>query len=79
MRIVWKDSAKPIFKSLKYRGCVITGSEDGWSTGYPGDNNLYKALDDAKAAINKYKGITVKNKALQYHAIRIVGKKSETA
>ena len=79
MRIVWKDSVKPNFKPLKYRGYVITGSEDGWSTGYPGDDNLYKGLDDAKAALNKFTGTTAKNKSLQYHPIRIVGKKTETA
>jgi hypothetical protein len=79
MRIVWKDSSAPSYKPLKYRGYVITGSEKGWSSGYPGDDNLYKGLDDAKAALNKYTGLAAKNKSLQHHPIRIVGKKSETA
>lgn len=79
MRVVWKDSATPRFKPLRYRGYVITGSEDGWSTGYPGDNNLYQALDDAKTALNKFTGNEAKDRTLHNHPIRIVGKKSETA
>lgn len=79
MRVVWKDSAAPTYKPLKYRGYVITGSKDGWTTGYPGDDNIYKGLDDAKAALNKYTGLTARNKSLQFQKIRIVGKKSETA
>lgn len=79
MRVVWRDTATTHFKPLKYRGYVITGSEHGWSSGYPGDDNLYKGLDDAKAALNKFTGTASKNKSLQFHPIRIVGKKSETA
>lgn len=79
MRVVWKDSSRPTFKPLKYKGYVITGSDFGWETGIPGDDNLYQALDDTKAAINKYLGVETKSKDPRIHRIRIVGKKSETA
>lgn len=79
MRVVWKDSVVPKYKPLKYRGYVITGSDDGWSSGFPGDDNLYKGLDDAKAALNKFTGNSARNQSLQFHPIRIVGKKNETA
>ena len=79
MRIVWKDSATPNFKPLKYRGYMITGSEDGWMSGYPGDDNLYKSCESAKAAINKHLGVVVKSKDPRIHKICIIGKKSETA
>lgn len=79
MRVVWRDTALSHFKPLKYRGYVITGSVKGWSTGYPGDDNLYKSLEDAKVAINQHLGIECKDKSIRITSVRIVGKKSETA
>lgn len=79
MRVVWKDTAANHFKPFKYRGYVITGSVHGWSTGYPGDDNLYKALEDAKVAINHHLGIPCRDKSIRIQTARIIGKKSETA
>lgn len=79
MRIVWKDTSLSQFKPKKYKGCVITGSPLGWDTGYPGDDNLYKSLEDAKLAINIHLGIKERPKSCRVDTARIVGKKSETA
>lgn len=79
MRIVWKDTALSQFKPLKYRGYTITGSPHGWDTGYPGDDNLYKSLEDAKLAINVHLGIKTRPQSCRVDVARIVGKKSEIA
>jgi hypothetical protein len=79
MRVVWRDTAASHFKPLKYKGYAITGSPQGWCTEYPGDDNLYKSLEDAKLSINEHLGITTRPKSCRIDTARIVGKKSETA
>ena len=79
MRIVWKDSATPRYKPLKYKGYLVTGDERGWMIDYPGDNNIYKAIEDAKTAINAHLGVKIKSKDPRCHTIRIIGKKNATA
>lgn len=79
MRIVWRDTALSHFKPFKYRGYVITGSTEGWHTGYPGDDNLYKSLEDAKLAINFHLGIMTRPQSCRIDTPRIVGKRNQTA
>lgn len=79
MRIVWRDTALSHFKPFKYRGYVITGSPKGWDTGYPGDDNLYKSLEDAKLAINVHLGIDTRTQSCRIDTPRIVGRKNQTA
>lgn len=79
MRIVWRDTAASHFKPLKYKGYGITGSPLGWATEYPGDDNLYKSLEDAKMSINLHLGAKTFPKSCRLETVRIVGKKSETA
>lgn len=77
MRVVWKDSKPRVYKPVKYRGHMITGSPKGWEINIPGDNNLYKTHYCALNAVDKYLGGygqmgTAKRKA---YGIQIVGKK----
>lgn len=82
MRIVWKDSKSKTHKPIKYRGHMIQGYKNGWTTDIPGDNNIYHshycALNSIDKALGDYgqKG-TAKRKN---YGIKIVGTKDgETA
>jgi hypothetical protein len=85
MRIVWKDTYRASgFKPFKYRGVMINGHPNGWTTDMPGDNNIYQAKDDAMNYIDRYFGGegfkgSSKRRLAEYGEIRIIGKKNETA
>ena len=80
IRITWRDTAiPPEYKPFPYAGYTVTGNEDGWSTGMPGDNNLYQTRWDAINAIKKYLGREETSTYKRAYQIRIVGKKNETA
>jgi hypothetical protein len=81
MRVVWKDSKPKNYKPVKYRGYMIFGSPEGWTTTIPDDNNLYQNHYSALNAIDKalggygQKGST-KRKS---YGIQVVGKRLETS
>lgn len=79
MRVVWKDSKPKNYKPVKYRGHMIYGSAEGWTTTLPGDVNLYQNHYSALNAIDKALGGfgqmgSAKRKA---YGIQIVGKRVE--
>ena len=83
IRIVWKDSIKSRqHKPVKYRGHMIQGYSNGWTTSIPGDDNIYRTHYCALNAIDKALGGcgqmgTAKRKS---YGIKIIGKKDgETA
>lgn len=55
MRVVWKDSAKAQ-KEYRYRNYEVKPFRNGWVTTIEGDNNIYKALEDAQNAIDDVLG-----------------------
>lgn len=78
MRVVWKDSKPKLYKPVKYRNHIITGSPKGWTTDLPNDDNVYKnhycALNAIDKALGGYgqKGCQKR----QSYGIQIVGKKN---
>lgn len=56
MKIIWRDSSPKLKKTVKYRGYVIDGYGDGWSTSIPGDSNIYRTHYCALNAIDEYLG-----------------------
>lgn len=57
MRVIWKDSGKPIeYKPIRYRGYMIWGTPSGWEITVPGDNNKYKSHYSAQNAIDQHFG-----------------------
>lgn len=84
MRIVWKDSKPRTFKPVKYRGYMINGSQKGWTTTLPDDDNLYATHYDALNAVDKALGHHGRrgkpSKKRDAYGITVIGKKdSETA
>lgn len=81
MRIVWKDSKPKSYKPVKYRGQMIYGSPQGWTTDIAGDNNIYKNHYCALNAIDKALGGCgqMGNAKRQGYGIVIVGKKENNA
>lgn len=81
MRIVWKDSKPKSYKPVKYRGQMIYGSPQGWTTDIAGDNNIYKthycALNAIDKALGGYGQMGCAKR--QNYGITIVGKKSDNA
>ncbi len=79
MRVVWKDSGKTKgYKPVKYRGHMVCGSPEGWTTNIPGDNNIYKthycalnAVDKALGGCGQKGGTKRKN-----YGITVVGQKA---
>ena len=83
MRIVWKDSKPKGYKPVKYRGHMIYGSNKGWTTTIPGDNNLYanhySALNAIDAALGG-EGIRGKGTKKRYeYGIQVVGKNDDVS
>jgi len=79
MRITWKDSRPKLHKPVKYRGYMVEGYNNGWTTTIPGDNNIYRTHYCALNAIDKALGGhgqmgTAKRKA---YGIQIIGKKGD--
>lgn len=56
MRIIWKDSRPKVYKPVKYRGHIASGSPQGWTIDVPGDNNIYSNHYSALNAIDKALG-----------------------
>lgn len=78
MRVVWKDSKPKQHKPVKYRGYMIEGYNNGWTTTIPGDDNVYKTHYCALNAIDKaLGGYGQKGGAKRKgYGIQIVGKKN---
>ena len=74
MRVVWKDSKPQNYKSVKYRGYMIDGSPEGWTTNRPGDTNLY-ALNAIDAALGGTGQMGSAKR--QKYGIKIIGKKHD--
>ena len=70
-----------IYKPTKYRGYQIEGTNFGWYTDVPGDDNLYQTVYDAKNAIDGQLGDTDKLKYAKRRerGINIVGKKKKSS
>ena len=82
MRIVWKDSKPLQHKPVKYRGHIIQGYANGWTTSISGDNNIYKTHYCALNAIDKALGGAGQKGSAKRRAygIQIIGQKDgETA
>lgn len=79
MRIVWKDSKPKSYKPVKYRGQMIYGSPQGWTTDIVGDNNIYKNHYCALNAIDKTLGGYGQkgSQKRQAYGIEIVGQKDD--
>lgn len=79
MRVVWKDSKPKNYKSVKYRGYMIDGSPEGWTTNIPGDTNLYATNYDALNAIDAALGGAgqMGSAKRQKYGIKIIGKKHD--
>lgn len=81
MRVIWKDSAVKRV-DLKYRGYEINGySNGGWTTNFPGDNNIYRTNRCVKNMIDEKLGLEgrrVKSppERLQY-GYEIIGKRND--
>lgn len=79
MRVIWRDSSVPKeYKPLKYRGYMIHGTPKGWTTDFPGDDNIYFNHFCAQNAIDAALGGTGirgrgHDKRLAY-GITIIGK-----
>lgn len=79
MRVVWKDSAVKRV-DFKYRGYWVEGySNGGWTTGLPGDDNIYRTNRCAKNYIDEVLGLEGRRvhnppERLKY-GYEIVGKK----
>lgn len=81
MRIVWKDTVLER-KNMPYRGYSIEAyNNDGWTSGMPGDNNIYKTSRCAKNAIDEVLGLDGlrDGRALKRHAYgyEIIGHKDK--
>ena len=82
MRIVWKDSKPKAHKPVKYRGHMIQGYNNGWTTDIPGDDNIYQTHYCALNAIDKALGGFGQkgSQKRQAYGIKVIGKKEgETA
>ena len=81
MRIVWKDSKPKSYKPVKYRGQMIYGSPQGWTTDIKGDNNIYKTHYCALNAIDKALGGYGQkgSQKRQAYGIEIIGQKGGNA
>ena len=78
--IRWKDSKPKLHKPVKYRGFVVEGYNNGWTTTIPDDDNIYKTHYCALNAIDKALGGagqkgSAKRKA---YGIQIIGKKGQS-
>lgn len=77
MRVIWKDSKPKEYKPVKYRGHIISGTPDGWTTDLPGDRNLYKshycALNAVDAALGGTGNKGSASSKRKGHGIQIVG------
>lgn len=81
MRVVWKDSKPKQHKPVKYRGHMIEGYNNGWTTTIHGDKNIYNSHYCALNAIDKALGGygqkgSAKRKS---YGIQIIGKKNDSA
>ena len=74
MRVVWKDTVKPI-QIRKYRKHILTRHELGWIVDVPGDNNIYKAISDVYNMLDAMEidGVVKIKPPSRADGIRIVG------
>lgn len=79
MRIVWKDSKPRTYKPVKYRGHMINGSPQGWTTNLPDDENIYATHYDALNAIDANLGGhgQMGGAKRQSYGIKVIGKKEQ--
>lgn len=82
MRIIWKDSNKPKeYEPIKYRGCYVFGTPNGWEINIKGDDNIYRTNYSALNAIDLYRdgvvGLRGSDKRKSY-GIEIVGQKNKS-
>ena len=72
--------ANKAYNTMKYRKHFVYGTNKGWTTDLPGDNNLYKSHYCAFNAIDAYFGDTGKRGTEKRKACgtEIVGKKSNS-
>lgn len=79
MRIVWKDSAPKLHKPIKYRGYIIEGYANGWTTNIPGDQYIYATHYCALNAVDKFLGGygQMGSAKRKNYGIRILGKKED--
>jgi hypothetical protein len=80
MRVIWRDSHVPKeYKPIKYRGFMIYGSPEGWTTTMKGDWNIYATHYCAQNAIDQAFGDYGKRgtaKRIGY-GIQIIGTESK--
>lgn len=81
MRVIWKDSKPKLHKPVKYRGHIIKGYANGWTTDIEGDDNIYRTHYCALNAIDKTLGGFGQkgSQKRQKYGIQIIGKKGDAS